>query len=55
MPNTLCMICGAEATTYFGANTNLPLCANPVCEQVLIDEINQELAEAASSADKEEQ
>lgn len=35
-----CLICGTEATRYFGNGESTPLCDNPVCYQCLFDEIN---------------
>jgi hypothetical protein len=48
------MICGADATQHFGFNKNLPLCQNWACEQALIAEINDELAEAAEASREDE-
>lgn len=49
-----CIVCGAEATVYFDGNANIHLCSNPVCEQVLIDEINGELQIAAADQIEEQ-
>ena len=42
-----CIVCGADATTYFIGTPSIPLCSNAVCEQVIIDDINAEIAALA--------
>lgn len=42
-----CIVCGADATTYFAGNPSIPLCSNPVCEQIIVDDINSEMDDLA--------
>jgi hypothetical protein len=43
----LCVVCGEGATHFFGNNWQVPLCENPVCEQVVIDDLNGDLRMAS--------
>ncbi len=49
----VCIQCHTPANMLFDGNSNYPLCSRRQCEKELIDEINEELIEAAAEVAKE--
>lgn len=46
----VCIECHAPATQFFDGNQNYPMCGQRICDEQLVEEINNELKDAAEAS-----